>query len=499
MALRLQIISRHRQALGERGSREFGRAGGTIGRSLESDWMLPDSQRYLSSRHASIDYRSGSYYLVDMSTNGVYVNDADHPVGRGNPQRLFTGDRIRIGEYEMSVEIKDEDDTDDQFIDTHVDPVSAAQRVPPPDPTRVDLLPAHEITAVGIEMLISEGTDMATLQIAARTSISNLRLEEDPPPPKHNHSSEPPPSPALKRAEPPLVGAAPRVAAAAPAKPTATPAAPPPAKAPPATATAEPLPTATSRPPAAAAPAKPTATPAAPPAAKAPPATAMAEPRPAATPRPPAAATASTALDAFFRGAGLPTQKLDDQQAEQTLHRLGQLMREVVLGVAENLQIRNDHKNVLRMPTTTIQPRNNNPLKFSASVEEALTNLLFRQSSEYLSAVEAVRETFADIKQHQKSLLGALRTAIVDYVGRLDPDDLENKVTNGKRGPFINAANKLKYWDLYKALYQVVTQQNQPGHFPQLFLEDLARCYEQENARTVPASAAHHPDTKIGS
>ncbi len=90
---------------------EFGRSGGTIGRSLESDWVLPDGQRYLSSRHASIDFRSGSYYVVDTSTNGVYVNDAEQPVGRGNPQRLFTGDRIRIGDYEISVEIRDEDDT----------------------------------------------------------------------------------------------------------------------------------------------------------------------------------------------------------------------------------------------------------------------------------------------------------------------------------------------------------------------------------------------------
>ncbi|HJR68780.1 MAG TPA: type VI secretion system-associated FHA domain protein TagH, partial [Gammaproteobacteria bacterium] len=117
MALRLQIISRHRQGLGERGSMEFGRNGGTIGRSLESDWVLPDGQRYLSSRHASIDYRSGSYYIVDTSTNGVYVNDAEQPVGRGNPQRLFSGDRIRLGEYEISVEIRDEDDTRETLAD----------------------------------------------------------------------------------------------------------------------------------------------------------------------------------------------------------------------------------------------------------------------------------------------------------------------------------------------------------------------------------------------
>mgnify|MGYP003341265172 CR=1 FL=1 len=35
MALRLQIVSRHRQSMGERAMREFGHAGGTIGRSLD--------------------------------------------------------------------------------------------------------------------------------------------------------------------------------------------------------------------------------------------------------------------------------------------------------------------------------------------------------------------------------------------------------------------------------------------------------------------------------
>ena len=455
MALRLQVISRHRQALGERGSRDFGHAGGTIGRSLESDWVLPDGQRYLSSRHASIDYRSGSYYVVDSSTNGVYVNDAEQPVGRGNPQRLFSGDRIRIGEYEMSVEIEEENDTNDQLSDTgHVDPVSKAQRVPPPDPTRADLVPAHEITAVGIEMLISDEAEMESLQIVSRTNAANLRLEPDPPPAKRSRSAEAPPSAAPKRVEPPPVSAATRVTTAPPSKPTAKSVAPPATK----------VPVASPAPPGAA-------------------------PRAAA-----AAATPSGALGAFFRGAGLPAQKLDDKQAEQTLHRLGQLMREVVLGVSENLHVRSEHKNVLRVPTTTIQPQNNNPLKFSASVEEALTNLLFRQSSEYLSAVDAIRETFGDIKQHQQNLLAALRTAISDYVGRLDPDELETKFTSGKRGGLMQATNKLKYWDLYKDLYQVVTQ-HQPGAFPQQFLEEFARAYEHEAARTAPPSTAR--STKV--
>jgi type VI secretion system FHA domain protein len=462
MALRLQIVSRHRQGLGDRGSMEFGQSGGTIGRSLESDWVLPDGQRYLSSRHASIDFRSGSYYIVDTSTNGVYVNDAEQPVGRGNPQRLFTGDRIRIGEYEMSVEITDEDDTRETLANTkHVDPVSKAQRVPPPDPTRADMVAPHEITAVGIEMLISEEVEIGQIQRVNKANAANLRLEEDVPrpqapkaePPPAAKRAEPaaaPPAPAPKRAEPPPVSAAARVA-----QRPATPAPTPPPK----------------------------------------PAPGMPFAKPAAPSLPPALSAPPASLDAFFRGAGLQPQNLDEKATERALHRLGQLMREVVLGVTENLHLRAEQKNVLRVPTTTIQPQNNNPLKFSAGVEEALTNLLFRDSPEYLSAVDAVRETFGDIKQHQQHLLAAVRTAVVDYVGRLDPEELESKVSSGRVGALINAANKLKYWDLFKDLYQVVSQ-HQPGQFPHQFIEELARAYEHEESRAVSPIASR--STKLG-
>ena len=426
---------------------EFGHNGGTIGRSLESDWVLPDGQRYLSSRHASIDFRSGSYYVVDTSTNGVYVNDGEQPVGRGNPQRVFTGDRIRIGEYEMSVEITDEDDTRETLTDDrHVDPVSKAQRVPPPDPTRADMVAPHEITAVGIEMLISEEVEIGQIQRMNKANVASLRLEEDAPRAPVKPQAEPPAPAAAapKRPEPPPVSAATRVTRAAPPLP--------------------PLPP------------KPVAT-----------APIPKQPTPSAPP--PAAAATPASLDAFFRGAGLPSQRLDDKQAEQVLHRLGQIMREVVLGVTENLHLRAEQKNVLRVPTTTIQPQNNNPLKFAASIEEALNDLLFRDSAEYLSAVDAVRETFGDIKQHQQHMLAAVRTAVVDYVGRLDPDELESKVSNGRAGALINAANKLKYWDLFKDLYQVVAQR-QPGQFPHQFIEELARAYELENSRAVSPAAS---------
>jgi len=474
MALRLQIISRHRQGLGERSAMEFGQNGGTIGRSLESDWVLPDGQRYLSSRHASIDFRSGSYYIVDTSTNGVYVNDSEQPVGRGNPQRLFTGDRIRLGEYEMSVEIVDEDDTRETLLDDkHVDPVAKAQRVPPPDPTRADMVAPHEITAVGIEMLIDEDAEIGQIQRVAKANAANLTLEEDFAATKPQPNGRPvSPAPAERREsgaasksrEPPPVSAAARVVQRSP---SALGAAQPPQTQKPSAATAAPKPQPSS--------------PAPRPASAAPAA------RPQASSQPTPASAPASSLDAFFRGAGLAAQRLDDKQAGEVLHRLGQIMREVVLGVSENLHLRAEQKNLMRVPTTTIQPRNNNPLKFSASVEETLTNLLFREAgAEYLPPVDAVREAFGDVKQHQQHLLAAMRTAVVDYVNRLDPEELESKI--GRGSALLGAANKLKYWDLYKDLFQVVAQQ-QPGQFPHQFIEELARAYELEESRSVPAGS----------
>ena len=105
MALQLEIISEHRDIVGDDAVREFGEDGGTIGRSLENDWILPDPDKYVSGRHAVIDYKGGIYYLADLSTNGTYVNDEHEPIGKGNPRRLFNGDRLRMGDFEMTVAI----------------------------------------------------------------------------------------------------------------------------------------------------------------------------------------------------------------------------------------------------------------------------------------------------------------------------------------------------------------------------------------------------------
>ena len=101
--LRLRIVSEQRRSLGERSSAIFAIEGGTIGRAADNDWVLPDPQRYVSAHHARVQFRDGHFYLQDVSTNGVYVNDDMEPLGKrgSSGYRIGNGDVLRMGDYHI--------------------------------------------------------------------------------------------------------------------------------------------------------------------------------------------------------------------------------------------------------------------------------------------------------------------------------------------------------------------------------------------------------------
>jgi type VI secretion system FHA domain protein len=426
MSLTLKIVGRQSQGLGSAKSKTFGQDGGTIGRSLSNDWALPDRQRFLSGRHASIDFRSGSYYIVDTSKNGVYINGSETPVGHGKPQRLFPGDRIRIGEYQMTVAIENVDDTRETLLaEDHVDPVDAKQKVEAPDPTSYDLVEEHVITGVGIEMFI-EDTDSETLKPlydkfkTGQSSAQHEALSLVP---------DSPPAANIEHIEPHITnqsGAKPSHINQAAAR---------------------------------------------------------AAPKPAAAPPPGRGQANGVPLNSLFRGAGIDTPRLSAKQSEELLFQVGQVMRELIVGVIDSLHLRALQKAQLKQSTTIIQPRENNRLKFSANFEEGFSRLFLDHSEQYTNPVESVRGAFADIKEHQRALLSATREALNEYLDRLEPEQLESRACNGRTGTLINAANKLKYWDLYKEVFSILG--NRPvDEMPQPFLDALANAYQRAVEKT---------------
>jgi len=148
MPLQLEIVSEHREILGDDHLRVFGEDGGTIGRSLHNDWILPDPERFISGQHATIDFQSGAYYLADVSSNGVYVNAEIEPLGKGNPRRLFHNDTLRMGDFEFQVTLDEGEDLE----------------MPPPEPMTV--VPDH------IEQLVDEDSLKSGIQLLDEEAIT---------------------------------------------------------------------------------------------------------------------------------------------------------------------------------------------------------------------------------------------------------------------------------------------------------------------------------------
>lgn len=394
MPLRLRVTSDSRELPRDQRVREFPAVGGTIGRGPDNDWVLPDESRYVSSRHAVIDYQGGAYYLVDTSRNGVFVNGSDTPVGQGHPQRLFDGDQLRIGEFEIAVDISggDEELREDGMRDSIV----RAQLVPEDESVELMLVAEDKLTADShLQRHLTASTSVVAKGKGQVAAVARRPVAVPSPPKKPASPSAPPPAPAAA----------------------------------------------------------------------------------------PAAATdpEQRLLAQFLAAAGIKPEAIAGQSPNEVLQGAAKLLRVMVSGVMELLRERSHMKDTFRLPQTVMQATQNNPLKFSPTVDEALRYLLNdRGEGAYLSAEDAVRAAFRDVRQHEQALVKAMLQAVQDYVERFDPEELKGRFDKGlKRGGLLSSANKLKYWELYEESYPALTQREEGGP-PQLFTEEFARAYLQE-------------------
>lgn len=466
MALKLRIISDHYKALGKRSSRLFGVTGGRIGRAQDNDWILPDPDRYISSHHCKVEFRAGSWVLEDTSTNGVFINGSDVPASVDGAYALKDGDRLRLGDYEILVSIDERNDFPSDASGQMPAPARAASRRGSPKPEEdlgeeldlTDLLsdaamksiePPKPAPAGPFDLGKALGIDLQPTRPGTSTGSGNSLTNTVPGKPARSSYTS-------LLDNPPDEGEARTITHSRKPEDWQIQTQPYDRKS---------LQALTAP-------------------------GAMAKPADKPAPqveRPRRSADSNThepanGVEAFCRGAGVDPGTLPTEAQNALLQLAGQMMREVVLGMMDVLKGRADQTNRLRLSQTTIQPGENNPLKFSASVDEALLKLLDPHNTRYLGPVEAIRDSFADLRTHQVALSTAIQAAIDEVMNRIEPRELQERFDRGlKRGALLGAANKMKYWDLYCEFYQVLNQRNEQN-LPTLFAEELARTYAEKAA-----------------
>jgi type VI secretion system FHA domain protein len=184
-------------------------------------------------------------------------------------------------------------------------------------------------------------------------------------------------------------------------------------------------------------------------------------------------------LKALLDAAGI--EGLDpSSEAAQTL---GAMLRAAVGGMMEVLRSRERMKDELRVRGTTFKVANNNPLKFSANVDDAFHNLFVKRNPAYLDPAAAFEDAFRDVRDHQTAFQSAMRLAFESMLSQLDPNRLQDEFDRQiKKGSILGVPAKLRYWDLYRDKYSDLAKDAQ-GAFRNLFGDAFAKAYEEQLER----------------
>jgi type VI secretion system FHA domain protein len=196
---------------------------------------------------------------------------------------------------------------------------------------------------------------------------------------------------------------------------------------------------------------------------------------------------AATSSDrALIEALGLGDRELNDAEIVDISHTIGELMREMVAGLMQILSSRSSIKNEFRMSVTTIQPVENNPLKFSVNVDDALENMFIKKGNAYKKPVDAVQEGFGEIAEHQMAVLAGIRSAFKGVIERFDPVLLEKRFDKQNKGGLIPGSKNAKNWELFCDYYNEVVG-DLDNSFQYLFGDDFVRAYEDQLQRLAIA------------
>ena len=469
MALNLTIIKCPPSASVAEDRKTFGPSGGIIGRGTGNDWILPDPERFLSSKHCQITKEGDLYYLTDLSTNGTFVNGSQEPLGRGGRAALNDGDSFDVGDYRFKVAVErdvnafgaspfaepdpfgggsDVDlagslaDSESMFMSSEYD--GSVEDITPDSMKIRDPLLALDNAKKGFGRddpfagdpfsggsqedsadLLHESVDWPSAKQESLLpddwgdDISLLGTPKKGPASPYTLPDE---DALIVNKKTHEVAATPRTGG----RPMASPS------------------------------------------------VARTSPK-ARGPNPAMGQMDRTLVDAM----GLEEMSLSDEQIRDIHSVVGSMMRETIDGLMQVLRSRTGIKNEFRINITTIQPQENNPIKFSASVDEVLEIMFLRQSRAYKNPLDSVQESFHSIADHQVAVLAGIRSAFKAALGKFDPILLEEEFKQTGKAGMMPGMLKGKMWSAYQEHYQNIANDVERS-FQDLFGDEFVQAYEDQ-------------------
>ncbi len=499
MSLLISIIEFPDNCTVSESSKTFGEQGGTIGRAADNYWVLSDPDCFLSSSHSEVTFENGHYVLTDTSTNGTFLNGSREPMGKGSKVELQDGDEIELSDYKFKIQLLNaanaQLETDslfqaEQYADNNFpendfisnDPfatgeISSSSSIEPllnsaveiVDPLSVlenkqnnnavfssDSFSAIENNVVHSQSTHSDGAgvlgqsviwpkshvdesvipedwclndddDVALLETATVAVNNNTMVDAN----------------TIQTLRAQNASLQKQIMALQSLKIKNS-------------RLQEEL--------------------------------KNIKKQYNAYQKTGKHSNTSSVDTSMITAMGLSVENLSTQEIMSINKVVGEMVRQTVKGMMQVLTSRSSIKNEFRMNITTIQPVENNPLKFSANVNDALENMFLKSGGSYKKPIEAIADSFQGIAEHQIAILAGIRAAFKGAVERFDPAKLENRFDKQNQSylKFLPLLKKSQNWNQFIHYFNDLTD-DIDNSFQYLFGDEFVLAYEDQLQKLLVA------------
>lgn len=498
MSIVISIVKIPEGTVDTKSTHTFAHQGGTIGRGPDNEWVVEDSECFISTQHSQISYENGQYYLTDLSTNGTFFNGSPEPIGKGNTIQLNDGDKFSLGDYEFLASVwqperpsvnlnqgpfstsntpdnpvhiqENEQSQDNDYFSSAVsssiddfasplsghisnvdslfsidrietDPLAAldnARQIPNTSQFENNYAYglSHADKADPMQQSISwpnstleSGSIPEDWDLTVGNSVSNkanFMINDEI---QLNERSSTDKKSALEKANEKILAEIEILKKQAQKQ-----------------ALKQQIEKNT---------------------------------KPVSSTKKNLNRSSTNIEQSLIEALGLDNNNLSEDKIIEINKIVGELVRETIKGMMQVLSSRSTIKNEFRMNVTTIQPVENNPLKFSANVDDAIENMFIKDGNAYKKPVEAIKEGFEGIAEHQIAILAGIRTAFKSVLTRFDPIILEQRFEQFNKSGIIPGMTKAKNWDSYKSYYQELVD-DMDNSFQHLFGYEFVQAYEEQ-------------------
>lgn len=385
----------------------------TFGRSEQCDWYLPDPEKVISGRHGKIVKETDGFYVYDYSTNGLFVNFSVSPLGKENKHRLSDGDVFTIGDYQIESTIQQANQP--QGFESQINSFNPLQ--PELKSSTEDFSGSAERQVAHDSSNVLEEAIVAPTFTEAPSDNIDIFSQQS--------LSQPIPEDWDELAQ---------LSATAEEKENSVPVLPAeePVISTPAVNDSKPFNNGNS-------------------------AIAANNACVSAPVKDNQIPNSSKLISSFLNGLSVNEKLSAELQNEDTWQRMGECFKLFLEGSMDLIRQRTNIKNQLKLNHTTFKVEQNNPLKFSATIDDVMQNLFVRNSASFLPANEAIKESFVDTKLHEQGLLAGATGALNGLLEQLSPDGIKAQSNNGGLLSSLPAYGGASSWRIYNELYADIT------------------------------------------